>query len=226
MKLIEPLKSPAVWQSPSVLALLLANLVPLIGVLFFGWSVFSVIFLFWLENVVVGFFNVLKLICVGGRGAHVAQHIIKIFLVPFFCFHYGIFTFVHGVFVFALFGAGQFASQNGFADFQQFRDFVANQHLGWAMLALVLSHGFSFVWNFILRGEYLATNVAVLMAQPYGRVVVLHVAIIGSGFLIIAMGTPTAGLTLLVVLKIVLDVLAHSKEHALNKAKTPAQETE
>ena len=223
MKLIDPLKNPGVWRTPSVLVLLLANLVPLAGVVFFGWSVLPVMFLFWLENVVVGIFNVLKLICVGGRGA---QHVIKFFLVPFFCFHYGIFTLVHGVFVFALFGAGQFTSQNVFPDFQQLRDFVANQHLGWAMLALVLSHGFSFVWNFILRGEYLATNVVVLMAQPYGRVVVLHVAIIGGGFLIIAMGSPTAGLTLLVMLKIVLDVLAHAKEHALNKAKTPAQETE
>ena len=223
MKLIDPLKNPGVWRTPSVLVLLLANLVPLAGVVFFGWSVLPVMFLFWLENVVVGIFNVLKLICVGGCGA---QRVIKFFLVPFFCFHYGIFTLVHGVSVFALFGAGQFTSQNAFPDFQQLRDFVANQHLGWAMLALVLSHGFSFVWNFILRGEYLATNVAVLMAQPYGRVVVLHVAIIGSGFLIVAMGAPTAGLTLLVMLKIVLDVLAHSKEHALNKVKTPAQETE
>lgn len=223
MKLIDPLKNPGVWRTPSVLVLLLANLVPLAGVVFFGWSVFPVMLLFWLENVVVGIFNVLKLICVGGRGA---QHVIKFFLVPFFCFHYGIFTLVHGVFVFALFGAGQFTSQNVFPDFQQLRDFVANQHLGWAVLALVVSHGFSFVWNFILRGEYLATNVAVLMAQPYGRVVVLHVAIIGSGFLIIAMGAPAAGLALLVALKIAVDVLAHAKEHSLNKAKTPAQETE
>ena len=223
MKLIDPLKNPGVWRTPSVLVLLLANLVPLAGVVFFGWSVFPVMLLFWLENVVVGIFNVLKLICVGGRGA---QHVIKFFLVPFFCFHYGIFTLVHGVFVFALFGAGQFTSQNVFPDFQQLRDFVANQHLGWAVLALVVSHGFSFVWNFILRGEYLATNVVVLMAQPYGRVVVLHVAIIGSGFLIIAMGAPAAGLALLVALKIALDVLAHAKEHALNKPKTPAQETE
>ena len=222
MKLIDPLKNPGVWQTPSVLVLLLANLVPLAGVVFFGWSVLPVMFLFWLENVVVGIFNVLKLICVGGRGA---QHVIKFFLVPFFCFHYGIFTLVHGVFVFALFGAGQFTSQNVFPDFQQLRDFVANQHLGWAVLALVVSHGFSFVWNFILRGEYLATNVAVLMAQPYGRVVVLHVAIIGSGFLIIAMGAPAAGLALLVALKIALDVLAHAKEHSLGKTKTPAQET-
>ena len=62
MKRIDPLKNPGVWRTPSVLVLLLANLVPLAGVVFFGWSVFPVMLLFWLENVVVGVFHVLKLV--------------------------------------------------------------------------------------------------------------------------------------------------------------------
>ena len=50
------------------------------------------------------------------------------------------------------------------------------------------------------------------MQQPYGRVVVLHLAILGGGFLIMALKSPTAGLVLLVVLKIILDVRSHWKE--------------
>ena len=222
MKLIDPLKNPGVWQTPSVLVLLLANLVPLAGVVFFGWSVFPVMLLFWLENVVVGVFSVLKLGYCGGGGA---QHSIKFVLVPFFCIHYGIFTMVHGVFVFALFGAGQFAPQEAIPNFQQILDFVSRQGLGWPVLALVVSHGFSFVWNYILCGEHRTANVVKLMVQPYGRVLVLHVAVLGSGFLIILIGAPKAGLALLVTLKIALDVLAHAKEHSLGKTKSPAQKT-
>ena len=51
--------------------------------------------------------------------------------------------------------------------------------------------------------------------QPYGRVVVLHLAILGGGFLVMVMGMPVVGLALLIALKIGLDVLAHAKQHAL-----------
>lgn len=56
-------------------------------------------------------------------------------MVPFFCLHYGMFTAVHGVFV------------------------------------------FSFFWNFVHRCEYLRAGLQEQMLRPYGRVVVLHLAI-------------------------------------------------
>ena len=66
MSLIEPLKNLHVWKSPSVIMLVLANLIPLGGVLFFGWQVFPIMFLFWFENVVVGVFHALKMLLAGG----------------------------------------------------------------------------------------------------------------------------------------------------------------
>jgi hypothetical protein len=51
-----------------------------------------------------------------------------------------------------------------------------------------------------------------LMSQPYGRIVVLHLTIMGGGFLMMALGSPTVGLVLLVVLKIGLDLSAHLRE--------------
>jgi hypothetical protein len=69
---VNPLKifseiSVADWRRPSVIALLLANLVPVFGVLFFHWEVFPLMFLFWSENVIVGAFNVLKMLCAAPR---------------------------------------------------------------------------------------------------------------------------------------------------------------
>jgi len=40
--------------TPSLAALVIANAIPLVGVLFLGWTVFPLVFLYWLENVVVG----------------------------------------------------------------------------------------------------------------------------------------------------------------------------
>ena len=85
---------------PSALALLLANAVPLLGVVFSHWTVFSVVLLYWCENVVVGAFNVLRMLCAQPRNAPLWAG--KLFLIPFFMVHYGMFTFVHGIFVFTL----------------------------------------------------------------------------------------------------------------------------
>ena len=54
--------SPNDWLRPSVIALLLANLVPVFGVVVPGWEVFPLMFLFWSENVIIGALNVLKLL--------------------------------------------------------------------------------------------------------------------------------------------------------------------
>jgi len=51
-----------------------------------------------------------------------------------------------------------------------------------------------------------------LMQQPYGRIVVMHLAIIFGGFIMIALHSPTAGLLLLVFLKILLDLGGHAGE--------------
>ena len=41
------------WPA-SCLALVVVNLIPLLGVMFFGWSVFVVLFTCWMENAVTG----------------------------------------------------------------------------------------------------------------------------------------------------------------------------
>ena len=45
----------------AVVALVVANAIPLFGVLFLGWNVWTILTIYWLENGVVGVFNVLKM---------------------------------------------------------------------------------------------------------------------------------------------------------------------
>jgi hypothetical protein len=225
MTLLAPLKNPSVWQSPSVIVLVAANLVPLAGVMFFGWEVFPIMLLFWLENIIMGGFNVLKMLLARGlvpqvRGGPV-PHLIKLFLVPFFCVHYGGFTVVHGIFVFVLFGGGLRAGPGLSPDLDLVMNQISQQHLWWAVVGLALSHGFSFAWNYVRGREYRTITADRLMMQPYGRVVVLHIAIIGGGFLILALGSPTAALALLVLLKIGLDVIMHVKQNKLGGENPP-----
>jgi hypothetical protein len=196
------------WR-PTATALVLANIIPLAGVVLFGWDVFAIVFLFWLENVIVGLFNVLRMLWVE-RGAE-TMPLAKVVVIPFFVFHYGMFTAVHGVFVFALFGSGM--SNSFFPTVVSVVDVIQAHGLWLAVGALFLSHGFSFVRNYVAEREYRRVTLKQLMGQPYGRVVVLHIAIIGGGFLVMAFGAPVFGLALLVALKVVMDVGAHLREH-------------
>ena len=82
-----------------------------------------------------------------------------------------------------------------------------------AAASLALSHGVSFFVNFIREEEYLNVSPDEQMFQPYGRVIVLHVTILGGGFLAGYLGTPLASLVLLVILKTAIDLRAHLKEH-------------
>jgi len=196
---------------PSAIALLAANLVPLYGVLVLDWEVFPLVLLFWLENVVIGVLNAARMLCVDPRDA--AAWAAKVIMVPFFCFHYGMFTAVHGVFVFGLFGGQAFGKVHGLQLLEPAERAVHAYGLELAVGALAASHLFSFLWNYLGRGEFRRASVPALMARPYGRVVVLHLGILGGGFAATALGSPVWALLLLLGLKVALDLRAHLKEH-------------
>ena len=194
-------------MTPSLLALLLANAVPVIGVLFLGWTVFPLLLLYWLENVIVGGFNVAKMLL--ARPAEPIYWAGKLFLIPFFIVHFGGFTFVHGVLLVAFFGP------KGLQPFDLLTAVPAairTNQLGWGLLSLVASHGFSFFWNYLKNGEYQRASLQTLMGQPYGRIVVLHLTVLFGGWVVMMLGSPVGALVVLVGLKTAADLRAHLAE--------------
>jgi len=209
-----PLSRAARWLTPSALALVAANLLPLYGVLVHDWPVLALIVLFWLENAVIGVLNVARILLAqpGNPGLWAG----KLALGAFFCVHYGMFTAGHGVFVFALFGGAPYRTLvdglwTGDAALQAIREFA----LWLPLAALAASHLFSFAWNYLVRGEYRNASPQQLMFLPYGRVVVLHVSLLFGGMLVEALDSPLWALLLLIVLKTATDLRAHRHEHVI-----------
>ena len=206
---VVPAETPPRRWPISAAVLIAANVAPLIGVLSHHWSVFAVVLLYWCENVVVGVFNVLRM--VSARPQDALANAGKFFLVPFFCVHYGGFTFVHGIFVFGLFGGG-FKTVGLDLTPHTVLTAIRQAGLGWGVAALFASHGFSFFHNYLAGGEYRNVGLSQLMTQPYVRVMVLHIAIIFGGILVTKLGSPVPALVLLIVLKTVIDLGAHLSE--------------
>lgn len=192
--------------------LVAANLVPLVGVLTGRWDAFSVMLLFWLENVAIGAWNVMRIVTVAPDDRPPVQHVAKVVLVPFFCVHYGMFAAIHGIFVLGLFG-GAFTGGASFPDGATVMGAIARTGVGAAALAMAASHGLSFLVNWIGNGEYRVTPLMELMHRPYGRVVVLHATLIGGAFLLAALESPMLPLALLVALKTMVDLRGHLREH-------------
>lgn len=209
----------------SLVALVGANLIPLAGVLFDGWHAGTIVLLYWSENVIIGFYNVLKMALT--RVEKPVFHLAKLFPIGFFCFHYGAFCAVHGFFIFTLFrlgghldsGAGSPAWPGPLVFVQLFVEVVVHlwrsgpREMIWPFSGLLISHGISFFRNYLGKGEYRIVSLDKLMGQPYKRIVILHVAIIGGGFLIMTSGSPLPLLVLLIFFKITLDIYLHIKSH-------------
>jgi hypothetical protein len=218
------------WSS---VALVGSNLIPLVGVLFLGWDLFTIVLAFWMENVVVGIYNVLRMATAQGplatgRGqtppalnSGAVQAIGRVGLILFFIVHYGIFTGVHGMFVFVLFGEGGFAQamQTG-GEMSPPLDpgsigaayGTMALRLGLMFWALMISHGVSYVGNYLGGKEYLTASPGDLFGQPYSRIVVLHLTILLGAFLVVFTHYARAPIVLLVALKIGVDLAAHRRE--------------
>ncbi|HET7030824.1 MAG TPA: DUF6498-containing protein, partial [Candidatus Limnocylindrales bacterium] len=158
----------------------------------------------------------------GGLGAA-----IRIPIAVFFLVHYGIFWLVHGVFVWTLpmflgastppldpsgFPIGSPLASPGFP-LVSTASSVDGSAVFWGAIGLAISHGVSFVVNFLGRGEFRKVSPAEQAGRPYGRVVVLHLAILFGGFVSLAIGSPIGAVLVLVVLKTAIDVVLHRREH-------------
>ncbi|MFH1023224.1 MAG: DUF6498-containing protein [Planctomycetota bacterium] len=218
-------------RDASAWALVAANLIPLVGVLLLGWNVAFLVVLYWAENLVIGGFNVLKMAF--APAGNLGELLRKLLVIPFFIVHYGGFCAVHGVFVMMLTGSD--GGGGGGAD-----PFAFSGHAWWGPLifvqlligvvasvvklvgrdlvipltALGISHAVSFVQNYVSGGERFRKTASDLLYAPYGRIVVLHVTILAGAVPVMLLKSPLPLLVVLVVLKIVLDLVFHTKHHA------------
>src|SRR4051812_15695459 len=94
---------------PANLILIAANLVPLVGVAFWGWDAFVLLMLYWLETAVIAFWTVVRIATLPASAVSDIQFegrttpVSPIWLAIFFAVHAGIFMLVHFMFLWVLF---------------------------------------------------------------------------------------------------------------------------
>lgn len=209
----------------SMLLLVAANSVPVIGVVFFKWNPFIILVIYWGESAIIGFFNVLKMF-IGGiiqdHGFSPSGAAKAAFFCIFFMFHYGGFMAGHGVFIVVMLALATSGFDN--PDFNPVSILYTFLPASWTMneffrselfavIVLFFNHLFSFYMNFIRTGEYNVTQPEDYMMQPYKRIIVMHITILLGFFTVFFSGLHGAGVIIVwVAMKVIADLKINMSE--------------
>jgi hypothetical protein len=194
----------------SSLGIIAANAVPIVCVILFGWPAGVLLLLYWCENVVIGGVNLLKI-----AGSSLAWGppgwVASAFIIPFFTFHYGLFCFVHGVFVLVVGAMGEGrAPTSDISPMGLYRvvEGLTRTEPGflWSLGAIAGWQLLSFVTDWLAKGRFRQTNPLVQMFEPYGRIVVLHLALFAGTVPVALLGSPVWALVALAVMKTLFDL--------------------
>jgi uncharacterized protein YktA (UPF0223 family) len=196
--------------------LILTNLIPVYGVFFLEWTTYEVIFLYWLENGVIGFFNIIKMFYAEGKSANTLMRPYMEYttnpnvtkyknqikrknehLIPFFLIHYGGFFMIHGAFIMFIFRS------NNISPIDCYSSSVAI-----FLISLVFVYLFSLIFDYFGKKQYKIVTKKSLFWSPYLRVVVIH--------LIILLGYALVGqkqlIIVFVIFKMVADLFMYGKD--------------
>ena len=198
-------------------SLLFFNLLPIIGVLFYNWDIFPVIYIYFLETVVIGFFGLLKIIVAEGQD---------------YCYEK---SFIADVLLSQIFPYLNSTSSKGAVVMSYFISSIIfygilfglcllaftpqNLALAWntnyliIVLGLIISHGISFFQNYIGRKEYYFAVPYGEMIPPFDRVLMMFLVFASGAFTIYQLDSSILLLVALIVLKIIFDIIAHYQDH-------------
>ncbi|HEX7844169.1 MAG TPA: DUF6498-containing protein [Chitinophagaceae bacterium] len=171
------------------IVLIAANLVPVYGVWFLGWSAVEVFIVYALETLLVGVITLLKMLVMTlyrktdtwyNKGS--STTVSGFFFMFFFIMHFGLFAAVQTT-IFAQ-SADISPPGNGLLHFF----FHWYEYINKDIVLMLAAFGVSYLLRtfvpFILNEEYKTTPMMLVMFQPYGRIIVQQFTVIlGSMFL-------------------------------------------
>lgn len=219
---------------PSVLILVAANLVPLVGVIAWGWDAFLLLMLYWMETAVIAFWTVVRIAglpprAVSGLGFDSGQRTLTpVGLALVVAANAAMFMGIHFVFLWQLFGGEWPHHVHSLADFDD--QVVIASGLWIPLVVLFVGRGVLMLLEVMApslrrlfrlpppppRPAMLGEAEAVLVGL-YARVFVMQVTIILGAWLALVVGTAGA-YALLIVVKTAVDVAFETCGDAIETA--------
>lgn len=185
------------------------TIVPLVGLLFYGWDWRQIMIFYWLGNISSGLATVLDTWKVPAHlvdllpkvttptpSLNVSAQVQKIIATLFFCIHYGMFTLIHGIFVFAIVSGAFSGASSPTSSSIDFFPVLLAWGIGTALFLLVKT----------VESTPPPVGIQQLWSRAYQRIVTLQLSIIFGAFLITLFALPSSIAILLVLVNFVLEV--------------------
>lgn len=186
------------YQAPLAWVSLAVDLLPILAIFAFGWGAAPLVALYWLENVIIGGFTLARMLAAGFY--RVQMFVVCLFAVPFFCVHYGLFCYGHGLFLRELTRPeGPGTSIATLLDWA----LGAGAFLPLFAGAILLLNAVYFAVDYIGQGEARTANPLIEMFRPYDRILVLHFALLLGALFAFGSDDPLLGVFLLLAIRII-----------------------
>lgn len=185
---------------PAIIAIIVSLIVSLGGIFILGWDWRQIIILYWLTNITIGAVSLIDIARsdttiskFSKLTAVVSPNTLKAFFAAFFTVHYGMFTLVHGIFVFAI------VSGSFFGPMTQTPIEFGPLFTSWLLMsaATVIAK---------LSMPVQAMPIDKAFTGPYGRIVTLQVSIIFGVFIIEIFSLPAGAAILLIAVNTIFEL--------------------
>ena len=198
--------SKNLFTEPSLIFLILSNLITMAAAIFQHWNVNDLMLAYWGQSVIIGLASFIKILTLknfDSSGMTMNGKIIDVSSAAkntaafFFLIHYGIFHLVYGMFLISFSAAGSSSSINFLSIFSIWGLFFINHFIS------LISH-----WP---KERETKQNLGKMMFFPYFRIIPMHLTIIFGG----AAGLLHKSLAILIFmgLKTFADLAMHLVEH-------------
>ena len=194
----------------SMVVLLLSNLVTIVLAVYQHWDVFVLMWIYWGQSVIIGYFNVRRIMDLNEfstDGFRINNRAVKPTAETqrqtaiFFALHYGIFHLAYLVFL-----SVDTKVAGGFPLF----------YVLLCIGVFYLNHWFSYRYNREQEQDRVP-NIGSIMFFPYIRIIPMHLMIVAG---VSVFGGSTGALIIFLLLKTAADAAMHFVEHAMARAAT------
>ncbi|MBG7611342.1 hypothetical protein IU405_03680 [Polaribacter sp. BAL334] len=165
-------------------------------------SPLSILFVYFLETIIIGIFNALKMFCTIKLGNSSGYG-----MIVFFLFHYGFFVAIQSIFGFAMFSIGDdVVFKEPFHLIDNYSKILQLADIKYALPAIVFTHLGKFFTDFIANKKYLKFGIKEMMVSPYVRIIIQQFVVILSFFFIIFSETGMVAAILLILFRFGIDL--------------------
>ncbi len=169
-------------------------------------SPLTILFVYFLETIVIGIFNIFKMMYASNQKDKSGFG-----LILFFLFHYGFFVAIQSIFAFAIFSFGDdVVFREPFHLINNYGIILNLQDIKYALPAIIFTHLGKFFADFIGNKKYLKFEIKEMMYAPYLRIIIQQFVVILSFFFIIFPKTGNIAAILLIVFRFIIDLILES----------------